>query len=194
MENKLYRDEHRKMIGGVCAGLADYFNIDTTVVRIVFLLAFFMGGVGFIPYIVLWIVMPKRYYNPFTTPSDPSTVDYIVPPVQPNASYTNTPFTNTPFPNAPFTNMPPKRRSNGGLIAGAILILLGTTFLLNEYDIIPDWDYGRLWPLILVACGLALIVAGQQKKPWEHPEWPKNSDAANTAANDNSLNDNPPTV
>jgi phage shock protein C len=178
MEKKLYRDAQRKMIGGVCAGLADYFDIDATVIRLVFLISFFVGGVGLIPYIVLWIVLPKRYYNPFTTPSDPATVNYMVPPMQSNT---------------PFTNMPPRRRSNGGLIAGAILILIGTAFLLNEYDIIPDWDYGKLWPLVFVGCGLALIVAGQQKKPWEHTDWPKTADT-NTADNDNSINNNPPTV
>jgi len=176
MEKKLYRDVHRKMIGGVCAGLAEYFDTDVTVFRLLFVFAFFIAGVGFIPYIIMWIVLPPRDYNPFTTPSDPLTVNYMMPPVQPGS---------------PFVNMPPKRRSNGGLIAGVILILIGASYLLNEFDIIPDWDYGRLWPVILVAIGVSLIFAGQKKKPWEHHDWNKTESADATT---DTLNDNPPTV
>jgi len=178
MEKKLYRDEHRKIIGGVCAGLAEYFDMDATVVRLLFVFAVFVGGFGLVPYIILWIVIPRKYYNPFTPLSDPATVNYVVPPLNTDTSFVNV----------------PKRRSNGGLITGVILILLGTTFLLNEYDIIPDWDYCKMWPVIIVIVGLALIVSGQQKKPWEHENWNKTGPAGNTTGTDNSLNDNPPTV
>jgi len=49
------------MIAGVCAGVANYFNIDPTVVRIVFLLLLLPGGVpGPLIYLVLWVVMPEE--------------------------------------------------------------------------------------------------------------------------------------
>lgn len=60
MEKKLYRDEQHKSIGGVCAGLAEYFNVDVSIVRLVFVLALVLKGVGLIPYIILWIVLPKN--------------------------------------------------------------------------------------------------------------------------------------
>jgi phage shock protein PspC (stress-responsive transcriptional regulator) len=55
---KLQRSTQNKMLGGVCAGLAQYFNVDPTLVRIIFLLALFGFGIGPLFYIILWIVMP----------------------------------------------------------------------------------------------------------------------------------------
>lgn len=57
---RLYRSETDKKIAGVCGGLAEYFNIDPAIVRIIFLaLALFWGG-GIILYIVFWICVPKK--------------------------------------------------------------------------------------------------------------------------------------
>jgi phage shock protein C len=54
------------MIAGVCGGIARYFNVDTTIVRLLFVLSVFFGGVTPLVYVVLWIVMPeeKAAYNP----------------------------------------------------------------------------------------------------------------------------------
>ncbi len=60
MERKLYRSEKDKMIGGVCGGLGEYFNIDSTIVRLVFALIVLYGGSGLILYIILWIVVPTE--------------------------------------------------------------------------------------------------------------------------------------
>jgi len=62
MENttkKLYRSTNNKMIEGVCGGIAEYFNIDPTLVRLAFVLLALAGGPGVILYIILWIIMPK---------------------------------------------------------------------------------------------------------------------------------------
>lgn len=56
---KFYRDAEGKKIAGVCSGLALYLNIDVTLVRIIFLVAFLCGSAGFWIYIVLWIVAPE---------------------------------------------------------------------------------------------------------------------------------------
>jgi phage shock protein C len=66
MEKRLYRDDLNKKVGGVCAGLAEYLNIDVTIIRVIFVLALVMKGVGVVPYLVLWIVLPKKPY--FGTP------------------------------------------------------------------------------------------------------------------------------
>ena len=58
--NRLFRNTNNKMIGGVASGLADYFDIDVTIVRVIFVLAVFIPvtfPVIFL-YITLWIVMP----------------------------------------------------------------------------------------------------------------------------------------
>lgn len=67
---KLYRDEKRKILGGVCAGLAHYFNIDPVWIRLFFaIIAFPTYGILFAVYIVMWIVIP-----PSNTLEDESTV------------------------------------------------------------------------------------------------------------------------
>ena len=59
MNNQLVRSVNDRMIGGVCGGLAAYFNIDSTIVRLVFVLAV-LSGISPLVYLVLWIVMPEQ--------------------------------------------------------------------------------------------------------------------------------------
>ena len=56
---KLYRNSMDKMLGGVCSGVANYFNIDTTVVRLIFAVLVFGAGTGVLLYLILWIVLPQ---------------------------------------------------------------------------------------------------------------------------------------
>ncbi len=56
---KFYRNNDEKVLGGVCSGLAAYFGVDITVVRLLFAFGLFVFGIGFISYIILWIVAPK---------------------------------------------------------------------------------------------------------------------------------------
>lgn len=60
MNKTLYRTENDKMIGGVCGGLGKYFEIDPTIVRILFALIFFGFGAGLMIYVLLWILMPDE--------------------------------------------------------------------------------------------------------------------------------------
>jgi phage shock protein PspC (stress-responsive transcriptional regulator) len=55
----LFRDPDDYLIGGVCAGLANYFNMEATWVRLIFALGIIFGGTGFLLYIILWVVVPK---------------------------------------------------------------------------------------------------------------------------------------
>ncbi len=57
---KLYRSNTDRVIGGVCGGLSNYFGIDATIIRIIVLLLFFTGGIGFIPYLIAMLIMPKE--------------------------------------------------------------------------------------------------------------------------------------
>jgi phage shock protein C len=63
--NKKLRRSNNQMLAGVCAGLAEYFDIDVTLVRVAYaLLSFFSAGFpGLIIYIILWIVMPLKTEN-----------------------------------------------------------------------------------------------------------------------------------
>jgi len=61
MENRrLTRCESDRMVAGVCSGLGRYLNIDPTIVRLIFVLMFLLGGHGLLVYIILWIVMPSE--------------------------------------------------------------------------------------------------------------------------------------
>lgn len=56
---RFYRDENQKVVAGVCSGIANYFNIDPLVVRILFVIFAFGFGFGFITYLVLWVAVPS---------------------------------------------------------------------------------------------------------------------------------------
>ncbi len=56
---RLYRDENNKVLGGVCAGVANYFHLDPVVVRIIFVILVFAGGLGILPYIIMWVAVPS---------------------------------------------------------------------------------------------------------------------------------------
>lgn len=68
MASNLVRSRSDKMIGGVCGGLAAYFGIDATIVRLVFVLAVLSGLSPFI-YLILWIVMPEEKSFPAQSPN-----------------------------------------------------------------------------------------------------------------------------
>jgi len=172
MEKKLYRDEYHKKIAGVCAGLAEYFGVDVSVVRLIFVLTCIFHGGGGLVYIILWIVLPKRPY-PFFDP----TVNYTVPPQNPGAqnqaapgatSFGGNPFPNNSFGNNPFPNQPVPAQNNGtsvaAIIIGIILITVGGWILLYNFDLLPDWDFWSIWPVALIIAGCAIMISGERKK------------------------------
>lgn len=61
MDKKLYRSKNERMIGGVCGGLAEYLNLDPTIVRLLFVLSFFFLYPGSILiYVILLLIMPEK--------------------------------------------------------------------------------------------------------------------------------------
>jgi phage shock protein C len=172
MEKKLYRDENRKMIAGVCAGLADYFGVDVTLIRLIFALTLIFKGGGLLLYLILWIVTPAKplLFNNQAT-------DFNMP-----AGSNPTPPYN-PFPNIPSSN------NSGAIIGGIILVTLGAFLLLDEFDIIPYFDFAKLWPLILIAVGVILLLKPNKNQAWEdwkNQPWDKKVDEVNTEKKDDS--------
>jgi len=55
---KLYRSRKDTKIAGVCGGIAEYFNVDSNIIRLLAVLAIFSGGGGIIAYIIAWIIIP----------------------------------------------------------------------------------------------------------------------------------------
>ena len=59
MEKRLTRDVNNKKIAGVCAGIANYFDLDPTLVRVIWILLVCVAGTGVLAYLIAWAVMPE---------------------------------------------------------------------------------------------------------------------------------------
>jgi phage shock protein C len=64
MKKKLYRSRDERMIWGVCGGIAEYFDVDPTLIRLIAVLTLFLGFAGLLVYLILTIVMPLEPQNP----------------------------------------------------------------------------------------------------------------------------------
>jgi len=159
-ETKLYRSFHGRVIGGVASGLADFFGMDPTIVRLIFVLLAVFGGGGVLLYIILWIVLPEKKafntYNAYGTAPSPAP--------QPSSDAGNggggvgetfDGFENKDRGYTPDSGQVAKRKFEGSLIGGLILILIGVFFLAEKF--IPNINFGDFWPLLLVVVGLVLI-------------------------------------
>ena len=143
MENrKLYRNSLNRVIGGVCSGLADFFGVDVALMRIAFVIAFLFASFGFWLYIILWIVLPETQ----------QTIDNG----QQNQSRSQS--SQSESESVSVSKSESKIKS---IFAGAFIILIGLLFLVNNF--IPiNWVW-KLWPLILVAIGIVMIVTASKK-------------------------------
>ena len=57
---KLYRSRTNPQVAGVCGGLAQYFNLDATLIRVLFMLLAVLGGAGLVLYVAMWIIVPNE--------------------------------------------------------------------------------------------------------------------------------------
>jgi phage shock protein C len=71
---RLLRPRVGRKIAGVCLGFSEFFDIDVTVVRLIWLIGAIMTGVGFVAYLVAWIVMPEE---PQLLPAAPPTAEHV---------------------------------------------------------------------------------------------------------------------
>jgi phage shock protein C len=140
MNRRLYRSQTESVIGGVAGGVAEYLDVDPAIVRVIWaLLAIITGGVFFLLYIVMWIVVPLAPEGEEPTEGNP---------VAPGAA---APSGWNPQP----ARRARRRSGSGSWIFGLILIGLGLYFLAREY--LPNVDFDRLWPLGLVLLGVVLL-------------------------------------
>jgi len=158
---RLYRSAKSKVFGGVAGGIAEYFDIDPIIIRLLFVIIAFAGGGGVIVYLILWIALPLEPITPFTmnmgsgepfnaaNPSDPSTSEF-------------TAGSSNPF------EVPAKPENRNSLIGGIVLISLGIIFLANRF--IPNIDFGDLWPLVLVVLGGVLIATSLAERKTDKKE------------------------
>jgi phage shock protein C len=187
MEKRLFRNEHNKTVAGVASGLADYMQVDITIIRVLFVLAtIFLAGTGLLVYIVMWIVVPvnndpaARYakFNEYfeKNKQDPSMFNspnaFNNPSNSGDQTKWNTPNAGPDFKDPNVMNQFPKGNDTGRTIGGLILLILGFYFLLRQFDVIPHWfnifKIYKLWPLAIVALGISLIFRNQRKNEWDN--------------------------
>jgi phage shock protein C len=131
MERKLHRIEGgNSVVGGVAAGLAEYFAIDVAIVRVIFVLGFFTPIPSIIAYLIMWAVLPSQFGSSKVVFNDSSNN------LNPFSSMTN-------------------GKQNSGQIGGYILVILGGIFLADEF--LPWFDFGKLWPLVLIGIGVWIL-------------------------------------
>ena len=146
MKKKLYRSTKDKMLGGVAGGIAEYFDIDSTLIRVLFILVVFFGGSGIIAYIILWIVVPEQ---PYTIPDFSS------------FSSERNENENQNKPSDTFNQPKEQSRDNRSLWGGLILVTMGVLFLLDNY--IPRFNFSDYWPLIIIGVGVGLLINAKKR-------------------------------
>ena len=60
---RLFRSRKERILGGVCGGMGNYFNLDPVLVRVVWAVLLFAAGVGFLAYFIAWIIIPEEPAN-----------------------------------------------------------------------------------------------------------------------------------
>ncbi|HXF48860.1 MAG TPA: PspC domain-containing protein [Verrucomicrobiae bacterium] len=143
---KLYRSEKDKWIGGVLGGLGEYLGVDSTLLRLAFIVfCLATGGVpGIIGYILAVIIIPKP-------PASSQTLSSTA------TEGGSTPMTETA------SSQNPTRPNNPSMVVGFILVGLGILFLFNNFI---DIHWHLFWPAVLIVIGLVLLgkaLTGEKK-------------------------------
>ncbi|WP_285007989.1 PspC domain-containing protein [Pedobacter faecalis] len=181
MDRRLFRNEHEKVIAGVSSGIAEYMEVDVTIIRLLFVLStIFLVGTGILVYLVMWIVVPvnndplRRFtrFNEFYQGKDTfNSPNAFTQPHQSSQQPFTSPGTNETFQADPKGgDFKPLQKNNetGRMVGGLFLLVIGVYFLLNEFNIIPFWfSISKLWPLVFVAIGVSFILKANKKNAWE---------------------------
>ncbi|HEX4815417.1 MAG TPA: PspC domain-containing protein [Nonomuraea sp.] len=146
MTERLYRSRGDRMIFGVAAGMARYFKIDSSIVRLLWVLLVLAGGAGLLLYIVAAIVIPEEPAG-------------YAPPAGEGGAAAGGP---APTWGASASGDVGSRDVGPPIVLGAALILLGGWFLLQRF--VPSIDGSLLWPLALVGLGVIFVVGAMRRQ------------------------------
>ena len=160
MEKRLHRSKSDRMIWGVCGGLAEYFDVDPTLIRIITVLSIFISGAGILAYIILAIVIPSES-SKATTPKD--AIKENVEEVKETASELGREIQST------FTGKDESEETTGVRyrrrnLLGILIITIGVLFLMSSFNLFWWFRWSYLWPIIIIAIGLLIIVSARKKR------------------------------
>jgi phage shock protein C len=147
---RLYRSTDDRMLAGVAGGLAEMLDIDPSLVRVIWaVLIVLTGGLFLLVYIVMAIVVPER---PDGVQARPPAGSAAAGAAGGGQSVTTTSG----------SGQSPRRRTDrsdatrGGFVAGLVLIVIGTFFLVRQ--LIPSIDLGYWWPVLAIGLGILLVI------------------------------------
>jgi phage shock protein C len=167
---KLVRDTRHGVVGGVAAGIGRYLDVDPVLVRLAFVLLFFANGFGLLAYLICWIVIPRgEATDPAVSPRAAEAAGQGMQAVREAGARVADEVRSAAgsmrdaAQNARDSAPEPARAQ---AVVGAVLVVGGALLLADNLGWLhwPYWaDIGTLWPLLLVALGVGLIVKSQRK-------------------------------
>ena len=152
---KLRRSAEEKVIGGVAGGLGDYLDTDPVIFRILFVVLAFTGGGGVLIYLLMWIFIPFNQRRVKFQDTKKKTYSDL-------NEEPDTELHTDAKERVNFNKTTIKRKKNGNLVGGSILIFVGLFFLTNDFLPWLKWEY--LWPVALIIAGLAIVKINYEKK------------------------------
>lgn len=156
-KNRLYRSSADKMIAGVSAGLAEYFNIDPVLVRIIFIVLLISGGSGLLIYVILWIVVPYDYEIGVKPIFHESASNAETDNSESNKNREQSAFNNIE------DNDNYQVKNNHKKLAGIILIVIGALLLADNF-FLTDFIFDNLVPILLILAGLFIVFYRKKTK------------------------------
>ncbi len=175
MQRRLYRSRSDRMIWGVCGGLAEYFDWDPTIVRIIAILLIFAEGLGLLAYVIMAIVVPQEG-SKSTEPGE--TIKENVEEMKETASELGREISSTFAEDREKSREDMKTQQANDRVkseamskyrhrslnaVGVILIVIGALFLISDFGLFSWLRWSTFWPLIVIAIG-ALIILGARRK------------------------------
>lgn len=153
MKRKLYLSRYDRKLAGVCGGLAEYFGIDSTLVRLLYVFFTFVGGSGIILYIIAAMIMTEAPNYDYDYNAGPKAAD------DPNGYYGDN-IDEDGFQDYPHGEQHVSYGQSNTF--GIILIVLGVFFLLKNVFSWHWFSFRYIWPLILIGIGGSIIYKGKE--------------------------------
>ncbi len=161
MEKRLFRSRSDRMIWGVCGGLAKYFDIDPTIVRIIAVLLIFANGLGILAYLIMAIVVPLES-SQAATPTDVIKENALE--MKETATRLGEEIRSTFSKEGEATSETARTRNRGLLILGIALVIVGIFFFMASFNLFWWLRWIYIWPLAIISIGLAVIVLTTRRK------------------------------
>lgn len=140
---RLTRSVTDKVLAGVAGGLAQYLELDATLIRVIFILMAVFGGSGVLIYLILWIVMPSEQS---AAQSSEDHVRENVAELRERARSIGQELRQNSSDNS------------GRGLWGILLLIFGIIFLAQNFGFLHNFDIGRLWPVFLIGLGLMILL------------------------------------